>query len=80
MTGCCFNATVVVAILQQLNLTREVVKMSDVKQITNINWGVVGSVMVGMALLGATIYVVRRAPSNVVTKPLKSAASVATTR
>lgn len=50
-----------------------------VKQVTNINWAVAGSVVVGIALFGAMMYAVRRVPTNAVTAPLKTAAEIAAT-
>lgn len=52
--------------------------IKDVKNVKNISWGTVGSVMVGISLLGAAIYLIRRAPSNAVTDPLKRGADVIT--
>lgn len=49
--------------------------MGDIKQIKNISWGTVGSVVVGLTVFGGLIYAIKRAPSNVVTKPLKEGAA-----
>lgn len=51
--------------------------LKDVKQVKNVNWGVAGSVVVGMALFGGALYLIRRAPSNAVTDPLKKGAEIA---
>ncbi len=48
----------------------------SIKQIKNINYGIVGSVAVGIALFGAIIYAIRRSPSNAVTDVVKKAADV----
>lgn len=50
-----------------------------IKQVTNVNWVTVGSVVVGMAAFGAIIYTVSRLPSNSVTQPVKAAANIVNT-
>lgn len=49
--------------------------LKEVKNITKVNWSTVGSVAVGIAVFGAVMYLVKRAPSNAITEPVKSAAS-----
>lgn len=49
---------------------------ADVKQITKIDYRVVGSVVAGIAIFGAIMWGVRRLPSNPVTAPVKKAADV----
>jgi len=50
--------------------------MSDVKQITNIQWGVVGSVMVGVVGVGLAMYAINRIPSsNSVVQEVKKVAN-----
>lgn len=49
-------------------------KLSEVKQVTNISWPVVGSVAVGIALFGGLMFAIRKAPKNALTKPVKEAA------
>lgn len=51
--------------------------LSKVKQVKNVSWSTAGSVVVGMALFGALVYLIRRAPSNAVTDPVKKATEIA---
>lgn len=46
-------------------------KASAVKQVTKVNWSVVGSTALGVALFGAVVYGVSRLPTNSVTRPVK---------
>jgi len=52
--------------------------LKAVKGVTNVSWGTVGSVVVGLSLFGGLIYAIRRAPSNPITNVAKKAADVAT--
>ena len=49
--------------------------ISNVKKVTNVNWGGVGTVVVGIALFGAVLYGIRRLPDSAVTAPLKAGAN-----
>lgn len=49
--------------------------LKQVKQMTNISWGTVGSVMVGIMALGAVYYAVRKLPDNSITAPVKKTVS-----
>jgi len=50
--------------------------IKDVKNVTNISWGTVGSVAVGIALFGAVLYGIRKLPDNAVTAPVKTGANI----
>lgn len=46
-----------------------------VKQVTNVQWPIVGSVVVGITAFGLLMWVVSKLPDNAVTSPVKSAAA-----
>lgn len=48
--------------------------MSDIKNVTNINWGLVGTGVVTLFAIGAVVIGVRMLPSNRVTQPIKEVA------
>lgn len=50
--------------------------ISKVKQVTKVNWGGVGTVVVGIALFGAVLYGIRRLPSNAATDVVKKGAAI----
>lgn len=50
--------------------------LRDLKKITNVQWGVVGSVVVGLTVFGAVVYAVAKLPSSPITKPLKQAVDI----
>jgi hypothetical protein len=54
----------------------EMAMLSDIKKVTNIQWGVVGSVVVGLAVFGGLVYAVAKLPSNSVTRPVKQAVDI----
>lgn len=48
-------------------------------QLPKVNTSVVVGVVVGLAAFGAILYVIRKAPSNAVTDPIKKVAAIAAT-
>ena len=49
--------------------------IKDIKKVKNINWATAGSVVVGLALFGGLMMLIRRSPENAVTTPIKKAAA-----
>lgn len=50
--------------------------IKNVKNVTKISWGTVGSVAVGIALFGGILYGIRKLPDNAATAPVKQAANI----
>lgn len=54
--------------------------MNIVNKVTpsKATWKVAGAVVLGLGLFGGLIYLIRRAPDNAITTPLKKGADIAT--
>lgn len=49
---------------------------SNIKKVTDVDWRVAGSVVVGIGIFGLFLWGVRTLPTNAVTTPIKKAAEV----